>query len=102
MHGVVGEGEVAADDDGLRTATGEIVDLAVDGCVVRANRSIGPDLAGRVRIELAGNATWLPVITRSVRPDSRGWTVECAFDRLTPDKQRVVAGLLSDRDRLTA
>jgi PilZ domain len=87
---------------GLRTACGQIVDLSAGGCAIRVHRSIDCDLAGRVRIEIAGNATWLPVITRSVREDSRGWTVDCTFDRLTPDKARVISALLSDRRRLTA
>ena len=87
---------------GLRTAWGEIIDLSEGGCAIRVHRNIACDLAGRVRIEVDGHATWLPVITRSVRADSRGWTLHCAFDGLTPDKQGVIAALLSDRSRLTA
>jgi hypothetical protein len=87
---------------GLRTASGQIIDLSADGCAIRVHRSVDADLAGRIRLQVAGEASWLPVITRTVQADSRGWTVDCAFDRLTPDKQRVIGALLSERHRLSA
>jgi hypothetical protein len=88
--------------DGLRTATGQIVDLSVGGCAIRLHRCVDAALAGRVHVEVAGKAMWLPVITRWVRGDPRGFTVGCAFDRLTPEKQKAVGSLLLERRRLTA
>jgi PilZ domain len=88
--------------DGLRTACGQIVDLSVGGCAIRVHRIIEADLAGRVQVEVAGKSMWLPVITRWVCADSRGWTVGCAFDRLTPEKQRLISTLLLERRSLTA
>ena len=88
--------------DGLRTACGQIVDLSVGGCAIRVHRIIDTDLAGRVQVDVAGNSMWLPVITRWVRADSRGWTVGCEFDRLTPEKHRLISVLLRERRRLTA
>jgi hypothetical protein len=84
--------------DGLRTACGQIIDLSTGGCAIRVHRIIEAELAGRV----AGKEIWLPVITRWIRADSRGWTVGCAFDRLTPDKQRLIGALLFERRKLTA
>ena len=88
--------------DGLRTACGQIVDLSVGGCAIRVHRIIETDLAGRVQVDVAGKSMWLPVITRWVRADSRGWTVGCAFDRLTPEKQQLISALLRERRAVTA
>lgn len=88
--------------DGLRTAGGQIIDLSVGGCAICLHRSIEAELVGRVQVEIAGKAMWLPVITRWVRADSRGWIVGCVFDRLTDDKRRAIGALLWERRRLTA
>ena len=72
---------------GMIGAIGNLVDLSEGGCQLRVQRRIDAHLAGRVRLELAGHTSWFPVVTRWVRRDSQGWTVGCAFDRLTPEKQ---------------
>jgi hypothetical protein len=88
--------------DGLRTAGGQIIDLSAGGCAICLHRSVQAQLVGRVHVEIAGKAIWLPVVTRWVRADARGWIVGCAFDRLTDDKQRAVRALLAERRRVTA
>jgi hypothetical protein len=50
--------------------------------------------AARVRLNLAGNVLWLPVVTRWTRHDSTGWTLGCAFDRLAPKKQAALRTML--------
>jgi len=37
---------------------------------------------------------WLPVVTRWVRHDPSGWTLGCAFGRLTPKKQATLRTIL--------
>ncbi len=88
--------------DGVRTAAGQIIDLSNGGCAIRIHRKVEAELPGRVHIEVAGKAIWLPVITRWVRVDSHGWLVGCAFDRVTAEKQRAISALLLERRRLTA
>lgn len=88
--------------DGLRTATGQIMDLSAGGCLIRIHRRVEAELAGRVHVEVAGKAIWLPVITRWVRVDAHGWMVGCAFDRPTAEKQRAISALILERRRLTA
>jgi hypothetical protein len=88
--------------DGLVTASGEVIDLSEGGCAVRIHRQVEPHLPGRVKVEVAGRTLWLPILTRWVRADSRGWLVGCAFDRPTPEKQHAIRALIADRRRLIA
>jgi hypothetical protein len=87
--------------DGLITTFGQIIDLSEGGCALRIHRPLDVQLAGRVNVEVAGNAIWLPVLTRWVRGDSRGWTVGCEFDRPTSEKQQAIRVLLLERRRFT-
>jgi hypothetical protein len=79
---------------GMVGAKGELIDLSEGGCQLRLHRRVQAHLAGRVRIELAGKTSWFPVVTRWVRGDSAGWTIGCAFDRLTTDKQEILRNAL--------
>jgi hypothetical protein len=79
---------------GMVGAKGELIDLSEGGCQLRLHRRVQGHLAGRVRIELAGKTSWFPVVTRWARGDSEGWTVGCAFDRLTTDKQEILRNAL--------
>ena len=81
--------------NGLVTAIGELVDLSEGGCQVRFHKHVDPYLAARLKLELAGKALWLPVVTRWVRRDAAGWTVGCAFDRPTAEKCEALRAVLS-------
>lgn len=76
------------------SAMGVLVDLSEGGCQLRLVRSVEPHLAARVRLDIAGNSHWLPVVTRWVRRSPDGWTVGCAFDGLTPQKAETIRTLL--------
>jgi hypothetical protein len=79
---------------GLIGAKGNLVDLSEGGCRLRFRRHVDGDLAGRVRLNIAGKALWFPVVTRHVVADRDGWTVGCAFVGLTPKKQERLRALL--------
>src|SRR3954454_14356245 len=76
--------------DGLRTTTGQVIDLSEGGCAIRLPRSVRSDHPGRVLVEIARSSIWLPVITRWVRADPHGWIVGCEFDRPTDDKMQSI------------
>jgi hypothetical protein len=80
---------------GLIGVRGHLVDLSEGGCQLSFRRHVDPDLAGRVRVTVAGKALWLPVVTRQVVTDAAGhWTVRCAFGALTTKKQDTLRTLL--------
>jgi hypothetical protein len=87
---------------GLVTTAGQVLDLSTGGCALRLHRPVDTKLVGRVNMAIAGEALWLPIITRWVRTDSRGWTVGCQFDRPTEEKQRAIRMLLLNRHKLIA
>jgi hypothetical protein len=86
--------------DGLRTATGHLVDLSEGGCAISTQTRIAEHVAGRLQVELDGKLLWLPVVTCWVRCDAHGWTAGCAFDRPTEEKQRAIRALVWDRRNL--
>ena len=88
--------------NGLVTTNGQIIDMSEGGCALRLYRPVDSHVAGRVNVELAGRAIWLPIYTCWVRSDARGWTVGCEFDRPTPEKVLVIRKLMVERRRLTA
>ena len=89
--------------DGLVTMHGQLVDLSEIGCALRAQKPLGINLVGRVCLDVAGKALWLPVVTRWVGPAAGGgWTVGCEFDRPTREKQQILRALVAERRRLTA
>jgi hypothetical protein len=91
---------------GLIGVKGHLVDLSEGGCQLSFRRHVDQDLAGRVRLSVAGTALWLPVVTRQIVSDGRHWTVRCAFGALTTKKQDTLRTLLFElsleRDRRSA
>jgi hypothetical protein len=87
---------------GLITASGHLVDLSEGGCQLQFHTHVDANLAARVRIEVAGKTFWMPVVTRWVRRDGNEWTVGCAFDRPTLEKQLTIRAMLETRIRLSA
>jgi len=83
--------------NGVVSTAGQIVDLSEGGCAMRVHRRVDPGLLGRVHVEVAGTALWLPVMTRWNRADTHGWTVGCQFDRPTSEKQHAINALLLER-----
>ena len=79
---------------GLLGAKGRLIDLSEGGCQLRLRRRVDAHLAGRVRLAIASKALWFPVITTSVRADEGGWTVRCAFNRLSAEKRDTLRDLL--------
>ncbi len=86
--------------DGLRTVSGQLVDLSAGGCAILTQTRLEADAAGRVQVEVSGLQIWLPIVTRSICCQGRGWRIGCAFDRPTPDKQRAVRELVWERQKL--
>jgi PilZ domain len=85
---------------GLRTISGHLVDLSEGGCAILTQTRIEAHNAGRVQVEVGGMQIWLPVVTRSVCCQGRGWRIGCAFDRPTAEKQRAVRALVWERKKL--
>ncbi len=81
---------------GLIGAKGQLVDVSEGGCQVRIRSRVGVGIAARVRLNVAGSVLWLPAVTRRARQDSTGWTLGCAFERLTPKKQAALRTMLFD------
>jgi hypothetical protein len=79
---------------GLIGAKGNLVDLSEGGCRLHFRRHVDADLAGRVRLEIAGKAFWMPVLTRGVLRDGDGWSVRCMFVGLSAKKQETLRRLL--------
>jgi hypothetical protein len=86
--------------NGLCLASGHIVDMAEGGCALHLKTYIAASVAARVRVEVGRTELWLPVVTRWVVADGRGWKVGCSFDRPTPEKQRAIRALVWERRNL--
>ncbi len=84
---------------GLASMRGFITNISIGGCALRVYASVEPYRPGRVKVRIDGSEVWLPIITRWVRRDVRGWSVGAAFDGLTQDKEALVARVV--RQRLT-
>ena len=81
---------------GVISSRGHLVDLAEGGCQLRLRSRVEQNVAGKVRLELAGKQVWFPVITRWVRCELDGWTVRCAFEHLTNKKTDALRTALFD------
>jgi hypothetical protein len=82
---------------GLLIGFGEISDISVDGCAIRVNnRTLKPNLHGRIELPIAGELVALPVMSRWVRAEPDGLVVGCTFDGLTNDNRRVLNALLTE------
>ena len=88
--------------DALVSASGHLVDISEVGCQLRCGTRVDPHLAARVRIEVAGEPFWMPVVIRSVRREGTEWAVGCAFDRPTPEKVLAIRALLDSQPRVCA
>ena len=82
---------------GLLIGFGEIANISADGCAIRVNnRTLEPNLHGRIELTIAGELVALPVTSRWVRAEPDGLVVGCTFDRLTRDNRRVLNALLAE------
>jgi hypothetical protein len=79
---------------GLLTAKGRLMDLSEGGCQVHIRCRVRAHVAARLRLDVGGTVMWLPVVTRWTHPDATGWTLGCAFERLTPKKQATLRRML--------
>jgi PilZ domain len=82
---------------GLTTHTGYVLDISLSGCALHFQTRVDAHLCGRVQLVLAGRDVWLPIVTRWVRQDSRGWSVGAEFDRPTPEKHDLIRRFVSQR-----
>jgi hypothetical protein len=89
---------IADRHDHMVSEMGSLLDLSEGGCRLRFQRAVEPHLAARVRLDIAGDALWLPVLTRWVQRDAEGWTVGCRFDGLTAQKQDAIRRILAQLD----
>jgi hypothetical protein len=85
---------------GLCMATGYLVDISEGGCAIFTKTRVEEHAPGRVQVEVGSTQIWLPIVTRWTRRDSRGWTIGCAFDRPTDEKQRAIRALVWERRSL--
>jgi hypothetical protein len=88
--------------DALVTTGGHLVDLSEGGCQLRCATHVDAYLAARVRIEVAGEPFWMPVVIRWVRREGNEWAVGCAFDRPTPEKVLAIRATLESQHRVCA
>jgi hypothetical protein len=86
---------------GLQMTSGHIVDLSEGGCAVLCKTYVAANLCGRVQVHVAGVEMWIPVVTRWVKGEARGWVIGCAFDRPTDEKLQTIRALLWDRRKVT-
>src|SRR3954447_6663784 len=92
---------LVSSEAGFLVGSGEIVDLSAGGCAIRVgNRSIGPNLKGRIEVRIAGESLSLPIVTRWVRTDAHGYLVGCRFEDLTVENLRAVHALINERQAL--
>jgi hypothetical protein len=81
---------------GLLIGFGKITNISAEGCAIRVNnRTLEPNLHGRIELTIAGELVALPVMSRWVRAEPDGFVVGCTFDGLTSDNQRWLNALLA-------
>ena len=82
---------------GLLIGFGEIANISADGCAMRVNnRTLEPNLHGRIELTIASKVVTLPVMSRWIRTEPDGLVVGCTFVGLTNDDRRVLAALLAE------
>jgi len=82
---------------GMLIGFGEIVSISAGGCAIRVNnRTLEPNLHGRIELSIAGELVSLPVMSRWVRAEPDRLVVGCTFDGLTNDDRRVLDALLTE------
>jgi hypothetical protein len=78
------------------TASGHLIDVSRGGCQVHLRRRVDPQTTAQVRLALAGDMTWFPVITTWVRQDSDGWIVGCIFEPLATPMQDALRKVIAE------
>ena len=69
------------------SVSGHLIDVSRGGCQVRLQRPVDPRGKAQVRLELAGDMQWFPVIISWVRQEGDGWIVGCVFEPLSSTLQ---------------
>jgi hypothetical protein len=87
---------IVEDRSGPVAVSAEIVGLSVRGCELRVHTPIDAGRVGRLGVHMRDTTLWVPVRTRNMRRDPRGWTIDCVFDSPTADEQRCIYALVSD------
>ena len=93
---------VCDSSSGLRTLLGDLMGLTQTRCLLRVYAEPDLGVAGRVEINMANTACWLPIITRWTQPTGDGWALAVEFDRLTPEKRAVIHTLVREHQITTA
>jgi hypothetical protein len=91
---------VADTPDGLVTLTGTVVDLSVSGCAIRVHAPLDVGGAARLELGLDGRHVWVPGEIMWSKTRDRAWIVGVQFDRLVPEKQKVVMQIVAARRRI--
>lgn len=82
---------------GMLIGFGEITNISAGGCAIRVNnRTLEPNLHGRIELTIAGELVALPVMSQWVRAEPDGCVVGCTFDGLTNEDRRVLDALLAE------
>jgi hypothetical protein len=76
------------------SASGQLVNVSRGGCQLRLQRLVDPHSEAKVRLELAGDMPWFPVIISWVRQDRDGWLVGCVFEPLAPTLQNALRNVM--------
>ena len=93
---------VADTPEGLVTLAGNVIDLSVSGCAIRVHAPLDTGREARLELELDGERVWVPGQIVWTRTRERAWIVGVEFERLVPDKQRLLVRLVAERRRLLA
>jgi hypothetical protein len=64
------------------STSGHLINVSRGGCQLRLQRRVEPHREAQVRLELAGDMQWFPIIISWVRQDPDGWIVGCVFEPL--------------------
>jgi hypothetical protein len=87
---------IVKEPGGSATIAAEVIDVSIRGCELRVFAPIDTDRLARLGLEVRDTTLWVPVRTRSVRRDTHGWRVGCAFERPNADQQRSIYSLMSE------
>ena len=82
---------------GRATFATEVLEVSVVGCELRVYTPLDTGRAARLGIEVHNTTLWVPMLIRSVRRTTHGWTVSCVFDRPSPSDQRSIYALMAWR-----
>jgi PilZ domain len=83
-------------DPGPEPIAGDLIDVSRGGCQVRLQRRVDPHTTAQVRLALAGDMMWFPIVTSWVRQDSDGWIVGCIFEPLATPMQDALRKVITE------